>query len=279
MLSCGFAKSCLGLVGMRASLFIILVACVFFCSCSSPNPNIEVVDHRYPSSTKVLYHVVAPGETLYAIAWRYNLNYKNLAKVNNIGSVYTIYPGQKIKLDDRVIDDRPKNNNFVKVSKPPKSVVNYSPPVPLTSIGERLEKASLEVNKSPESQNSSFSNTWLWPADGPVIEKFEANKGLHKGIDIGGKLGEPVRSASAGEVVYAGEGLRGYGKLIIIKHSEKYLSAYGHNEKVLVVEGDKVTAGQKIARLGSTGTDRVKLHFEIRYEGQPIDPLSRLPKK
>lgn len=264
---------------MRTNLFNILVACCFFCSCASPNQNVVVVDHSSPSGTKVLYHVVAPGETLYAIAWRYNLNYKNLARVNNVGRNYLIYPGQKIRLSDTLIEPLAVKKPVL-ISSQPKPVPKKSVPYVHTKpAAKRLEKTSVKVNKPPIVKKMSNFTAWLWPAKGPVVDKFESNKGLHKGIDIGGKLGEPVNSASAGEVVYAGGGLRGYGKLIIIKHSDKYLSAYGHNHKILVTEGDNVSAGQKIALLGSSGTDKVKLYFEIRYEGRPIDPLSKLPKR
>jgi lipoprotein NlpD len=112
-----------------------------------------------------------------------------------------------------------------------------------------------------------------------VIGKFASNGSLNKGIDIAGDLGQPVFAASNGSVVYAGSGLRGYGELIIIKHSDTYVSAYGHNRRLLVREGQTVKAGQTIAEMGSTGADRVKLHFEIRRQGKPVDPLQFLPRR
>ncbi|HAB84770.1 MAG TPA: peptigoglycan-binding protein LysM, partial [Pseudomonas sp.] len=108
---------------------------------------------------------------------------------------------------------------------------------------------------------------------------FSSNGSLNKGIDIAGELGQPVLAASDGTVVYAGSGLRGYGELVIIKHSDTYVSAYGHNRRLLVREGQQVKAGQSIAEMGSTGTDRVKLHFEIRRQGKPVDPLQYLPRR
>ena len=120
---------------------------------------------------------------------------------------------------------------------------------------------------------------WAWPANGVLISRFSSNGSLNKGIDIAGELGQPVLAASDGTVVYAGSGLRGYGELVIIKHSDTYVSAYGHNRRLLVQEGQKVKAGQKIAEMGSTGTDRVKLHFEVRRQGKPVDPLQYLPKR
>jgi lipoprotein NlpD len=120
---------------------------------------------------------------------------------------------------------------------------------------------------------------WHWPVAGVILSSFQGNNGLNKGIDLGGKLGEPVLAAASGQVVYSGSGLRGYGKLLIIKHNETFLSAYAHNDRLLVKEGDLVKVGQRIADMGSSGTDRVKLHFEIRRDGTPVDPLKFLPRR
>src|SRR5690606_28082234 len=120
---------------------------------------------------------------------------------------------------------------------------------------------------------------WQWPAQGQIIARFQSNGSLNKGIDIAGQLGQPVKAAANGTVVYAGRGLLGYGDMIIIKHDETYLSAYAHNSRLLVKEGEQVRTGQTIAEMGNTGTDRVKLHFEIRRRGQPVDPLGYLPKR
>jgi len=117
---------------------------------------------------------------------------------------------------------------------------------------------------------------WAWPAAGRVVERFESNS---KGLAIGGKVGESVLAAAGGRVVYSGSGLRGYGQLVIIKHNDTYLSAYAHNSRILVKEGQTVTKGQKIAEIGSTDTDRPKLHFEIRRSGKPVDPLAHLPSR
>ncbi|MBA4742435.1 MAG: peptidoglycan DD-metalloendopeptidase family protein, partial [Azoarcus sp.] len=118
---------------------------------------------------------------------------------------------------------------------------------------------------------------WLWPASGEVIEGFEESS--NKGLDIAGEPGDPVVAAAAGNVVYSGSGLRGYGKLVIIKHEDDFLTAYAHNRELLVKEGDKVSKGQKIAELGSTDADRPKLHFEIRKQGKPVDPAKFLPAR
>ena len=120
---------------------------------------------------------------------------------------------------------------------------------------------------------------WQWPARGKILQSFSSSSGKNKGIDIAGKLGETVKAAASGSVVYAGSGLLGYGRLVIIKHNEQFLSAYAHNRVLTVKEGDKVKGGQKIAEIGSSGTTSTKLHFEIRSNGKPVDPVRYLPRR
>lgn len=139
-----------------------------------------------------------------------------------------------------------------------------APPVPAATAAR---------SRSVESSTAG----WLWPATGPVIRRFDAE--LNKGIDLGGSRGDQVRASATGEVVYAGSGIAGYGLMLIVRHSNGYLSAYGHNQRLLVAEGVRVSAGQTIAERGSSGTDSVKLHFEIRKNGRPIDPLTVLPPR
>jgi len=221
-----------------------------------------VVDRDQPPPLKIQHHTVAQGETLYSIAWRYNLNTVELARNNRIASPYIIRPGQIINLDPSQLApieiDETKPTNSVK-----------------TRSRSQTSSAPEHTNLSP--QNAQLS--WNWPANGTLLAKFSGPQALNTGIDISGKKGEPVLAAESGTVVYAGSGLRGYGKLIIVKHNENYLSAYAHNQELLVAEQESVKAGQKIAEIGSTGTDRVKLHFEIRLNGKPVDPLRYLPKR
>ena len=135
--------------------------------------------------------------------------------------------------------------------------------------GQKLRKAT----------TSARSPKWRWPTEGEVISRFVEGDPTRQGIDINGKRGQPVIAAASGKVVYSGNGLRGYGNLVIIQHNETYFSAYAHNQKVLVKEKDKVKSGQRIADMGNSGTDRVMLHFEIRRNGKPSNPLKYLPKK
>ncbi|EAT12049.1 peptidoglycan DD-metalloendopeptidase family protein [Bermanella marisrubri] len=218
------------------------------------------------SSTDV--YEVRKGDTLFSVAWRYGWDHKALARANGIRHPYTIYPGQKLN----VSHDRP----VAKSSKPAnsKTLTKRKP-----SIKTNVPSAYKTRQKTTKPEISSAMGDWHWPADGDVIAKYSTKKPVNKGIDIAGRLGESVYSAAAGTVVYAGSGLLGYGNLVIIKHNQEFLSAYAHNKKLLVKENQQVKARQPIAEIGSSGTDQVKLHFEIRRRGKPVDPLKYLPKK
>lgn len=185
------------------------------------------------------FYTVKNGDTLYSIAWRYGLDYHEIALINNLGSSYTVYNGQKLQLK--------------------KSSLN------------RKQKVAIEktLEKNESNKPVSIRYGWTRPADGPIVIPFGKK---HKGINIAGRMGDPVRAASGGKVVYAGDGLRGYGNLIIIKHDSQTLSAYAHNQSLLVKTGDTVKAGQIIARMGDADTNRVMLHFEVRRNGKPVNP-------
>jgi len=215
-------------------------------------------------------HVVQSGETLYNIAWRYGRDYKELASANNIRSPYVLSIGQRINLevDERAYRSRPENT--VQASKQRQTVT---------------ERKSQPVsgNKSTNNKKSNISNNirWGWPHVGLILAKYSVNsrnRDINKGIDIGGIEGDEIRAAASGEVVYAGNGLLGYGNLIIINHSDRYLSAYGHNKVILVKEGEKVSLGQRIATMGRKG-QKPLLHFEIRKDGQPVNPETYLPHR
>jgi lipoprotein NlpD len=231
-----------------------------------------------PAVTTGLY-VVKRGDTLFSIAFRYGWDWKALAERNNVAAPYTIRPGQTIRFDGRsnsapapmeVVtrsNSSPSSSSKITVIRRPVGAIN----APIAAPATTPQTAQQAVGPAP--------GNWAWPSNGVLIGKFSSNGSLNKGIDIAGDLGQPVLAASDGSVVYAGSGLRGYGELVIIKHSETYVSAYGHNRRLLVREGQQVKAGQTIAEMGSTGTDRVKLHFEIRRQGKPVDPLQLLPSR
>lgn len=217
-------------------------------------------------------HVVTRGETLYEIAWRYGRDYRDIAMANHIQSPYVIYPGQRLTLK------RPKHPPSVYAKE---EVTRKSVALPKEMAKEnKPAQTALKPNKEApiaNTKNAVFTNAWQWPIKGKVIKAYSATALGPKGIDIGGQMGAPVLSAENGKVVYSGQGLRGYGKLVIIKHNDTYLSAYGHNSELLVREGQSVTKGQAIAKMGNTDANQVKLHFEIRKNGQPINPLNVLP--
>ena len=201
-------------------------------------------------------HRVNEGESLYAIAWMYDLDYKALALVNNIQAPYVIFPGQELTLDVATITLTNSSIN--------RSNETLTPTVVTRNIGGNAQ------SRSAEGVNNLLR--WVWPAQGNIIGTFSSTDNVNKGIDIAGINGDPVIAAEAGEVVYAGNGLLRYGELVIIKHNDQFLSAYAHNSSISVQEGDNVSRGEQIANLGSTGIDRNILHFEIRLEGQPVDP-------
>ena len=204
---------------------------------------------------------VQRGDTLFSIARRNNIQPADLAAWNGLSEPYTIYPGQSLKLYPGSAS-RPSNNAS-------RSTASSAPRTTAPAA------AAAPVVAAPAS--SGFP--WRWPADGALVGQFVAGEATKQGIDIAGSSGQQVRAAADGVVVYSGNGLVGYGELIIIKHNEQWLSAYGHNRKRLVNEGQNVKAGQPIAEMGRSGATRDMLHFEIRYNGKPVDPLLYLPRQ
>lgn len=211
------------------------------------------------------HHKVLSGDTLYSISWNYNLDYKGVARWNNIRAPYVIYPGQSIRLTapstkKAVIKKAVPTNTKTSVKKP----VEKKPEV--------AEKAS----KNVEPIKFARSINWQWPTKGKLIK---SNSPISKkGLDIAGKKGQLIKASGAGVVVYSGSGLLGYGRLIIIKHNETYLSAYAHNSVLMVKEGDSVSSGQQIAKMGQDSNGQTLLHFEIRKNGNPVEPAKYLPK-
>jgi lipoprotein NlpD len=267
-------------------LVVALAMGTLLTGCSSTgSSSARVVDRnnaapKRPTVTTGQY-IVKPGDTMFSIAFRYGWDYKELAARNNIPAPYTIRPGQPIRFNSgstgsTTVVSSPSSSSKTTVTRRP-----VGTPVPSVSGGKVITSApsstTTTVTTVPAAERTAGG--WTWPANGVLIGKFASNGSLNKGIDIAGDLGQPVFAASGGAVVYAGSGLRGYGELIIIKHSDTYVSAYGHNRRLLVREGQQVKAGQAIAEMGSTGTDRVKLHFEIRRQGKPVDPLQFLPRR
>ena len=250
-------------------LSLLLAACA-----GSPQAPVEDRRGQVKAVSRPDVYTVRRGDTLYSISWRYGLDYRNLARLNNIDSSYTIFPGQELKLVGRA----PARSSKSRPAGKPSSTAKAPATPPASPAAKPVTKASSPrvTNTSPAGANASV-NSWLWPSSGKVVRKFSGT--VHKGIDIDGKAGDKVLATAPGKVVYAGSGIVGYGNLLIVKHNEVYLSAYGHNRSLKVAEGDRVKAGQQIAEKGSSATNSVKLHFEIRREGKPVDPLKLLPRR
>ena len=207
--------------------------------------------------------VVKRGDTLYRLAVSNGISPMDLALWNGISAPYTIYPGQRLWLYPR------SGARTTRTASAGSSSAATRPPVRPT-----------QTPPQPAPQPPVRSNiAWRWPTEGQIINRFATDDPTRQGVDIAGKGGQPVRAAADGVVVYSGSGLVGYGELVIVKHDEQWLSAYGHNRTRLVNEGARVRAGEQIAEMGSTGTAREMLHFEIRYNGKPVDPLQYLPRR
>ena len=210
-------------------------------------------------------YAVKSGDTLYSISWRYGMDYKTVASINNIRAPYTIYVGQKLRFKG--------SSTVAKKSTSRTSTKKYTSNKTTTTTKKTATKKSNTV------YSANRTLKWQWPVHGKIISTYSESAAGRKGINIAGKSGQNIKAAAAGKVVYSGNGLARYGNLIIIKHNDAYLSAYAHNKALLVKEGNNVKVGQKIATLGRTGTQRDQLHFEIRRNGKPVDPMRFLPKR
>ncbi len=205
-------------------------------------------------------HIVRKGETLFSIAWRYGKNTDDLARWNRLGDGALIYPGQVLKLTGPAGSSRPatsaSSGAATSGSSSSGSTARESRPLP-----------SIPALPAPN---------WSWPTAGRIDIEFGAKPGTGTGVLINGKEGQPIYAAASGRVIYAGSGLIGYGQLIILKHNDTYLSAYGYNASLLVKEGDDIKKGQKIATMGEGPERKARLHFEIRRNGQPVNPRQYL---
>ncbi|WP_339339601.1 peptidoglycan DD-metalloendopeptidase family protein [uncultured Oceanicoccus sp.] len=255
----------------KSSIFISLL---LLTGCFGGGNYAPVVERQERVSVVPASHKVRRGESLYSIAWLYRLDVRKLASTNGIKPPYTIYPNQKIRLKGSASNQRGASNKRQTVTS-----VTPSKPAKTSTAKSRSNTSTKALSSSTALNRNTHPFRWRWPAKGKIIRGYSKKNAVRKGIDLQGKLGDSVHAANSGKVVYSGSGLVGYGNLLIIKHNEHYLSAYGHNSQLLVKEGELVKVGQKIAKFGDTGTDKVKLHFEIRRDGKPINPLGLLPKR
>ncbi len=253
-------------------------------------------------------YVVQKGDTLFTIAFSYGLDYRDIAELNNIQNHDLIQAGQELRLPSaaslavstipgtpiapvvamNMVESRPLQSSTVtqqKVTSLPYSGQTvtgtekvpevYKPETAPSSKDQTRYVSRSEPKPNYAAEEDDAVLEWIMPTSGKIINEFSEISGS-KGINIAGKLGQPIVASSAGKVVYSGNGLRGYGKLLIIKHNKEYLSAYAHNDQLLVKEGQNVSRGQKIAEMGNTDADQVILHFEIRRYGKPVDPAKYL---
>ena len=217
------------------------------------------------------YHTVRPGDTLVRIGLENGQNWRDIARWNNLDNPNVLEVGQVLRVAPPVP---------VAVAAAPGASAPASAALPPASAASSVARGTVTTaTPSTPAPSGEEDIPWGWPTSGAatVLAGFDEQK--NKGIDLAGRAGDPVVAAADGRVVYAGAGLRGYGNLIILKHNNTYLTAYAHNQALLVKEDQTVRKGQKIAEMGSTDTDRVKLHFEIRRQGKPVDPARYLPPR
>lgn len=228
---------------------------------STPSPMAKAAPGS-ENAGKPGFYTVQRGDTLTRIALDHGQSWRDLATWNNLPNAHLIEVGQVLRV------------------APPGAAVEPSGVVvqPIASSAQGASRAPVQISPAPLPAPAADQGlAFAWPANGPVIGQFDEVK--NKGLDIAGQAGDPVWAAADGQVVYAGSGLRGYGNLIILKHNNTFLTAYAHNQTLLVKEDQSVRKGQKIAEMGKTDADRVKLHFEIRRQGKPVDPAKLLPSR
>jgi len=292
--------------------YLLLSILFLLTACSSSSGRAPVYDVKSNKNTPYvakgkaikpgqLNYTVHKGDTLYSIAWRAKMNVNTLIARNNLKKPYIIKEGQVLQLRKKSTKSTSQKvkkqtastctaqscqkKTTKKIEK--KSTTSYSKSVAKKNSKNAVQKSSkniaqessLKTQPSKKQPVEKKAPVWRWPSKGRLIKSFASSTQGMKGISISNSRGTPVYAAAAGQVVYAGNGLRGYGNLVIIKHNYEYLSAYAHNEKLLVKENDQIKLGQKIAEMGDSGTDSVYLHFDIRYRGKSVDPLRYLPKR
>jgi len=271
-------------------LVINLLACS---SREKPAPVVTVygsipLNKRVQNSINASVYKVQAGETLYSIAWRANSDVRQIAKLNNISPPYNIYPNQKLILvaNNEGKSSQASKNKHSSKKQTKSSNLTSNKVVKKTvasskkqAYGKNVSKKKIVQDDIPKTNFSQKISRWKWPVKGKVIARFSSKAQGNKGIDIAGRRGTNIRATANGKVVYTGSALRGYGKLVIIKHNDDYLSAYAHNDKILVKEQQQIKAGDIVAKMGDTDAQRVMLHFEVRFRGKSVDPLKYLPKK
>ncbi|HSH26420.1 MAG TPA: peptidoglycan DD-metalloendopeptidase family protein [Wenzhouxiangella sp.] len=279
----------MALVSARVGL-LILTAALLLAACAPWQPAAERSRPPEPrAQPRVIespptFYRVQRGDTLYSITFRYGLDWRKVAFWNDIEAPYTIRPGQELRMSAPPAP--PPRQVAVRETAASERSAAKAEPASKAAPPTRPKKPAVEAPTSRSAAAPTASETtrsvgglaWQWPTQGRLARRFDPAD-TRKGIGVAGKLGQDVFAAASGQVVYSGTALIGYGELIIIKHSDKLLSAYGHNRRRLVAEGDRVQRGQKIAEMGRDDHRDEMLHFEIRRNGEPVNPLDYLPKR
>lgn len=266
--------------GIRHPGLWLAICCLTACVSTPLPPVINKSPHR---QIPVEYQV-KPGDSIYSVSWAFGLDHLDIAKWNTMRPPYALRDGQTLRLRPGAVAKPLSDGAPAVVATPlpatqptrvepvtgsrPQPVAKAPAPTTAPSTRPAAPAAATPLPKTPP-------GSWQWPAKGDLIARYSRDRGVN-GIRIAAASGTPVVATAGGDVVYVGEGLRGYGKLIILKHSDTYLSAYAHNRRILVKEGERIRPGQQIAEMGNSGADRTMLHFEIRVNGKPQDPLKYL---
>lgn len=243
---------------------------------STPAPVVDRSSGKSLEPVPVGHYRIKRGDTLLRIALDHGQSHRDIAEWNNISDINLIEVDQVIRVVPPKTSKPVASRIEVKQDKPAASKDLVKPETKVTKSEPKSEpKSEGKAESKVEALSNDAGIRLSWPSKGEVVDRFD--EGKNKGIGIGGKAGDPIQAAADGKVVYAGNSLRGYGNLVIVKHDNTYLTAYAHNRTLLVKEGDLVKKAQKIAEMGNTDSDRVKLHFEVRKNGKPVDPMSFLP--
>lgn len=277
---------------MKILLQLFLLAGLLACSSSPPAP----VEERSTSAPRTLQlepdgrYRVKSGDSLWMIAFHFGLDHRELAQWNDITAPFVIFPGQLLTVEmpaaRTVIQPAPSRPSATtrkqaagpaRQSPPPTEPASPSPPPATPAATPKASEGPVKAR--PESPAVNESPQWQWPVEGRIVRGFLPNNPARGGYDIAGTEGQSIVAASSGRVVYSGSGLIGYGELIIVKHNDRLLSAYAHNRRRLVSEGEMVDGGQVIAEMGRNDRKEVILHFEIRVDGRPVDPAKYLPAR
>jgi lipoprotein NlpD len=294
-------------------MFCALLLLGLLPGCHSHKPPAPVEEHSNSQVKRQINedgtYSVRPGDTLYAIAFSYGLDHRDMAEWNEIPAPYVIHPGQALNLSPPARSSNRSGEVQISTAKTPgqvttrehTTVASAQKPVPpkqeapaVAGSASTQAQAQTVTQQTPapqatktpvtsppvtKAQNSADPANWIWPTSGRVLRGYVVGNPARNGLDITGKEGQAIIATAGGNVVYSGNGLIGYGELIIIKHSERMLSAYAHNKSRLVQEGDQVSQGQKIAEMGRNDQNEELLHFEIRTRGKPVNPMGYLPDR